>query len=178
MEISYTKYIVNGTKHVYCTNNGCTMDETLVAPALFELLGYSINKENTELCVGYAFNAVAIAEYNEANGTNIQLGVVAAIINEGESLSLSYNEGVVSSNLENTVIAPINNTYVGVDFKLTGFKDFEEGDTVDLKALNLVMCAYAYDGEFYFIGSADAKDYCEKSASTVTFATIENKVAE
>ncbi|MBQ4510848.1 MAG: leucine-rich repeat protein [Clostridia bacterium] len=178
MEISYTKYTVNGTKHVYCTNEGCTMDETLVAPKLFEFLGYSTNKENTELCVGYSFNEVAIAEYNEANGKNIQLGVAAAIINEGESLSLSYNDGTVSSNLNNTVIAPVNNTYVGVDFKLTGFKDFEEGDTVDLKALNLVMCAYAYDGEFYFIGSADAKDYCEKSASTVTFATIENKVAE
>ncbi|MBQ4510847.1 MAG: leucine-rich repeat domain-containing protein, partial [Clostridia bacterium] len=178
VEISYTKYTVEGTKHVYCTNNGCTMDETLVAPALFEFVGYSTNEEGTELCVGYGFNRVAIAEYNEANGKNIQLGVVATIIDEGESLSLSYNEGVVSSNLENTVIAPVNSTYVGVDFKLTGFKDFEEGDTVDLKALNLIMCAYAYDGEFYFIGSADAKDYCEKSASTVTFATIENKVAE
>ncbi len=177
-EISYAKYTVEGTKHVYCTNDGCSKDEILVAPALFEFVGYSTNNDNTELCVGYAFNAVAIAEYNEANGTNIQYGVVATIIDEGESLSLSYNDGVVNSNLDNTVIAPINSTYIGADFKLSGFKDYEEGDTVDLKALNLVMCAYAYDGEFYFIGSTDAKDYCEKSAQTLTFATIENNLAE
>lgn len=177
VEISYTKYTVAGVKHVYCTNDGCLKDETVDASALFEFLGYSTNNENTELCVGYSFNKVAIAEYNKANNKNIQLGVVAAIIGEGESLSLSYNDGTVSSNLNKTVIASIDDVFVSTDFKLTGFKDYEEGDKVDLKSLKLVMSAYAYDGEFYYIGSEDAKDYCEKEASTITFAQIQNRVS-
>ena len=177
VEISYTKYTVAGVKHVYCTNDGCLKDETVDASALFEFLGYSTNNENTELCVGYSFNKVAIAEYNKANNKNIQLGVVATIIGEGESLSLSYNDGTVSSNLNKTVIASIDDVFVSTDFKLTGFKDYEEGDKVDLKSLKLVMSAYAYDGEFYYIGSEDAKDYCEKEATTITFAQIQNRVS-
>lgn len=174
-EISYTNYTLVGTKHVYCTNDGCAKDDTLEAAALFEFVGYSTNKDNTELCVGYAFNLAAIDEYNKANSKTLAYGVVATIIDEGEALSLSYNEGVVTSNLENTVIAAVDSTYAGVDFKLSGFKTYEEGDKVNLKALNLVMCAYAYDGEFYYIGSADAKDYCNKAPQTLTFAQIEGK---
>lgn len=174
-EISYTNYTLVGTKHVYCTNDGCAKDDTLEAAALFEFVGYSTNKDNTELCVGYAFNLAAIDEYNKANSKTLAYGVVATIIDEGEALSLSYNEGVVTSNLANTVIAAVDSTYAGVDFKLSGFKTYEEGDKVNLKALNLVMCAYAYDGEFYYIGSADAKDYCNKAPQALTFAQIEGK---
>ncbi len=174
-EISYTNYTLVGTKHVYCTNDGCAKDDTLEAAALFEFVGYSTNKDNTELCVGYAFNLAAIDEYNKVSSKTLAYGVVATIIDEGEALSLSYNEGVVTSNLANTVIAAVDSTYAGVDFKLSGFKTYEEGDKVNLKALNLVMCAYAYDGEFYYIGSADAKDYCNKAPQTLTFAQIEGK---
>lgn len=174
-EISYTNYTLVGTKHVYCTNDGCAKDDTLEAAALFEFVGYSTNKDNTELCVGYAFNLAAIDEYNKVSSKTLAYGVVATIIDEGEALSLSYNEGVVTSNLANTVIAAVDSTYAGVDFKLSGFKTYEEGDKVNLKALNLVMCAYAYDGEFYYIGSADAKDYCNKAPQALTFAQIEGK---
>ncbi len=174
-EISYTNYTLVGTKHVYCTNDGCSKDDVLEAAALFEFVGYSTNNDNTELCVGYAFNLAAIDEYNKANNKTLAYGVVATIIDEGEALSLSYNEGVVTSNLNNTVIASVDSTYAGVDFKLSGFKTYEEGDKVNLKALNLVMCAYAYDGEFYYIGSADAKDYCNKAPQALTFAQIEGK---
>lgn len=174
-EISYSNYTLVGTKHVYCTNDGCAKDDTLEAAALFEFVGYSTNKDNTELCVGYAFNLAAIDEYNKVSSKTLAYGVVATIIDEGEALSLSYNEGVVTSNLENTVIAAVDSTYAGVDFKLSGFKTYEEGDKVNLKALNLVMCAYAYDGEFYYIGSADAKDYCNKAPQALTFAQIEGK---
>lgn len=174
-EISYEKLTLAGTKHVYCSNAGCAKDETFEAPILFEFVGYSTNKDNTELCVGYTANIKAIEEYNLYNETDILFGVVATIIDEGEDLSLSYDNGSVTANLANTVIAPIDSTYSGFDFKLSGFKDFEEGDTINLKALNLVMSAYAYDGDFYFIGNADAKDYCEKEASTITFEQIQNK---
>ncbi len=174
-EISYEKLTLAGTKHVYCSNAGCTKDETFEAPILFEFVGYSTNKDNTELCVGYTANIKAIEEYNLYNETDILFGVVATIIDEGETLSLSYDNGSVTANLANTVIAPIDSAYSGFDFKLSGFKDYEDGDTINLKALDLVMCAYAYDGDFYFIGSADARDYCEKEASTITFEQIQNK---
>ncbi len=176
-EISYTSYVLVGEKHVYCTNDGCSKDDVLEAAALFEFVGYSTNKDNTELCVGYAFNLVAIDEYNKANNKTIAYGVVATIIDEGEALALSYNEGVVTSNLNNTVIAGVDSTYAGVDFKLSGFKTYEEGDKINLKALNLVMCTYVYDGEFYYVGSADAKDYCDKAPQTLTFAQIEGQAA-
>ena len=177
-EIAYTSYVLVGTKHVYCTNDGCSKDDTVEAAALFEFVGYSTNKDNTELCVGYAFNLTAIDEYNKANNKTLAYGVVATIIDEGEALALTYDNGVVSSNLTNTVIASVDSTYAGVDFKLSGFKTYEEGDKLDLKALNLVMCAYAYDGDFYYIGSANAKDYCDKAPQTVTFAQIENQVTQ
>lgn len=174
-EISYEKLTEPGVKHIYCSNTGCIKNETLEAPVLFEFVGYSTNQENTELCVGYSINVKAIEEYNLCNETDILYGVVATVIDEGENLTLSYENGTVSSNLSNTVLAPINGLYSGFDFKLTGFKDFEEGDKVDLKSLNLVMSAYAYNGEFYFIGSADNLTYYEREASTVTFAQIQNK---
>ncbi len=174
-EISYEKLTETGVKHVYCTNDGCTKDDILEAPVLFKFGGYSTNEENTELCVGYSVNIKAIEEYNLCNETDIAYGVVAAVIYEGDTLSLSYDNGSVVSSLANTVVVPINGEYAGFDFKLIGFKDFEEGDEVDLKSLNLVMCAYAYDGEFYFIGSAEELNYCEKTASTVTFEQIQNK---
>ena len=177
-EIAYTSYVLVGTKHVFCTNDGCSKDDTLEAAALFEFVGYSTNKDNTELCVGYAFNLAAIDEYNKANNKTLAYGVVATIIDEGEALALTYDNGVIASNLDNTVIAAIDGAYAGVDFKLSGFKTYEEGDKLDLKALNLVMCAYAYDGDFYYIGSANAKDYCDKAPQTVTFAQIENQVTQ
>ena len=108
----------------------------------------------------------------------IAYGVVATIIDEGEALSLSYENSEVKSNLDNTVVATIDREYQGVDFKISGFKNYEEGDSIDLKSLNLVMCAYAYDGEFYFIGSANEENYCKKNADTVTFAQIEGTTTE
>ncbi len=174
-EISYGKLTETGVKHVYCTNDGCKMDETVDAPVLFKFLGYSTNEENTELCVGYSVNTKAIEEYKLCNEIDINYGVVAAVIYEGDTLSLSYNNGNVVSSLSSTIVAPFNGEYAAFDFRLTGFKDFEEGDELDLKTLNLVMCAYAYDGEFYFIGSAEEVDYFEKEASIVTFEQIQNK---
>ena len=177
--VSYKNgYLSSGLKTEECQRENCSHVKTTEQNAIFTFNGYSINEEGTELCVGYYVDNIDLNEYNKYSETKLSFGVVATIADEGESLSLSYDNGIINANLENTVIAPVDSKYLGFDFKITGFKDYEEGDTVDLKALNLVMCAYAYDGEFYFIGSADAKDYCEKSASTVTFATIENKVAE
>ena len=173
-EIAYTQYTLDGEKHVYCTNEGCSKSDKTVAPALVTLVGFSINNDETELCISYAFNKKAIDEYNLANGVTLQYGVVSTIIDENEVLSLSNDNGNVVSNLDNTVVAPINCLYSGVDFKLSGFKDFKEGDKIDLKALNLVMCAYIYDGEFYYIGSTGDKNYCQKVASTLTFKSVES----
>ena len=133
-----------------------------------------MDNDETELCVSYAFNKKAIEEYNASNEVKLQYGVVTTIIDENEVLSLTNDNGNVTSNLENTVVASIDNAYSGVDFKLSGFKTFEEGDKIDLKALNLVMCAYIYDGEFYYIGSTDDKNYCQKTAANLTFKTVKS----
>ena len=168
-------YLSSGLKTVECQRENCSHVKTTELNPVFTFKGYSVNDEATELCVGYYVDNIALNEYNQYNETRLFFGVVATVIDEGEALTLSYDNGSVTANLANTVIAPIDSAYSGFDFKLSGFKDYEDGDTINLKALNLVMCAYAYDGDFYFIGSLDAKNYCEKEASTITFEQIQNK---
>ena len=93
-------------------------------------------------------------------------------------LTLSYDNGV-KSNLDNTAIVAIDSTYAGFEFKLSGFKDKQEGDLIDTKSLNLVMSAYVYDGaEFNYLGSTDSKTYCDVTAPTFTFAQIVSETEE
>ena len=175
-EISYESYVNDGVKRVYCTNKCCTKDDELVAPKLFEFVGYAVKENGTQISVGYVFNVKAISEYNEVNDAKVYYGIIAAVVKEGESLELSYSEGAVSSNLSSTIIAPIDGIYSGVDFKLSGFKDYEEGDDVNLKELNLVMSTYVYDGEFSYVsGTENNQSYIDKNPLSITFAQIENQ---
>lgn len=169
-------YLVAGLKAVDCQRENCPYCDEIAVNAIFEFKGYSINEEGTELCIGYYVDTDALEEYNLYNEALVY-GVVASVIGEGETLSLSYDNGV-KTNLSNTIIVNVESAYVGFDFKLSGFKDKAEGDTVDLKALNLVMSAYVYDGEFSYIGSLDSKTESYNEPTTVTFAAVQAKITE
>ena len=168
-------YLLAGVKAVDCQRDNCSYCVEADVNPIFEFKGYSTNKDNTELCIGYVVDNKALGEYNLYN-EDLVYGIVATIIDDGEALNLSYDNGV-KANLDNTIVVEVDHSYVGFDFKLTGFKDKQEGDTVDLKALNLVVSAFVYDGEFYYLGSTESYTACDKVAPTLTFAQIQENLA-
>ena len=158
-----------------CQREECSYCIETEQQPIFKFKGYSINESNTAICMGYFVNNEALNEYNSYNDDLIY-GVVAAVVDDGQELNLSYDNGVKAS-LEKAMIVNVDSKYTGFDFKLSGFKDKSEGDIVDLKALSLVMNAYVYDGTFYYLGSLNSLTSCEKTASTVTFNEIQQMIS-
>lgn len=125
-------YLSSGVKALACK---CTLELTEVVNAIFTFNGYSTNKEQNAICVGFSVDKVALKEYNAVNPT-LQFGAVASLSTEN---ILSVDNGSVVGTT-NTVVAEVDGDYASFDFVLSGFNEAQY-------ELVLVVCAYVYDGE-------------------------------
>ena len=107
---------------------------------MIEIIGYSAKIGGNKICIGYKLNEESVLEYNKATGNEISFGVVAIMpINEDELKPLYVENGAVKA-IDYTIFASFTTLHASVDFVINGFtEEYYESD--------LVMCAYAFDGE-------------------------------
>lgn len=169
-------FVKTGTKTETCQNASCEHSNVTVAPALFVFVGYSTNRENTELCASYTANKKAIDEYTSCNkNVTFKYGVVASA-DTSRLDTLRVENGSIVANVDKTVIAEISGEYIGFDFRLTGFKTLESADEQDTKSVALILSAYvAVNDLIYYVGGTNDKEYFGTQATTLTFYQISNE---
>lgn len=152
-------YLEAGVKTSVCK---CTLEFAENVKAILVFNGYSTNKEQNAICVGYTVNRTELSEYNSVN-PKLQFGIVASAKTEN-ILSVSENKVVGA---QNTVVAEIENDYASFDFILFGFSESQY-------ELALAVCAYVYDGnEISYLASESTV-----APTTVTLKTVIEKTAK
>ena len=121
MDIIYSSYHIDGIKATTCGVEGCTLNETTVAKALFTCLGSSTSEtDSSSMVLGFTINSEAISEYTEVTGKSIKYGVFAVaeqvllendIFNENGSVAT----GVVSWEI-------LDQSLVAFDLKIIGLE--------------------------------------------------------
>lgn len=104
------------------------------AEALIAFIGISTEQNGYGICVGYTVNYEAIELY-ESYGKTFEYGVAACIKGEGMNELELVNTDLSAASY--AVVAGISSP--SFDFKILGFTD-------EYYELELVMCAYVYDG--------------------------------
>ena len=120
--IVYDSYDKEGSKIVYCTNEGCKHNITEKVEALFICLGYSFDENgNDGISVGYNINKAAILEYEEATGTEVSYGLFA-----GTKAGLGTDD-VIGENgeaIDGAIVAGFENSkYSFMFIKMYGFNE-------------------------------------------------------
>lgn len=146
-------YLSSGEKTMVCQ---CTLELTEIVDAIFKFNGYSTNREQNAICVGFSVDQNLLKEYNTVN-TPLQFGAVASAKTEN---ILSVVDGKVTGST-NTVVAEIKEDYSSFDFVLSGFNSTQN-------ELALVVCAYVYDGNAisYLTGESN------NAPTTVTLKSV------
>ena len=146
-------YLSNGEKTMVCQ---CTLELTETVGAIFKFNGYSTNRDQNAICVGFSVDQDLLKEYNTVN-TPLQFGAVASAKTEN---ILSVADGKVTGST-NTVVAEIKEDYSSFDFVLSGFNSTQN-------ELALVVCAYVYDGNAisYLTGESN------NAPTTVTLKSV------
>ena len=122
--ILYASFDSEGSKIVYCTNEGCTHKTTTEAPALFTCLGYSTPESgNGGISIGYRINGEAILAYEEITKETVSYGLFATTkqgLGEDDIIGENGEAG------NGTLIADIGNEdFAFIFIKMFGF-DTEE----------------------------------------------------
>ena len=174
IEIAYENgYASAGTRVETCTREGCSHNVTTNPGALLTLLGYSKDAGETRLCVGYIVNREAMAEYKAVNNLeDFEYGFTmstASNVADGSPLHVSNGKLEAKEPLGNGVIykIPAIESCVRVDLKL-------QGDFSDYRDLEILMCAYIYDGtKLAYIQSVDGENAEVAQITPVTIATTQ-----
>ena len=104
---------------------------------LFKFLGYSISVEGKSICVGYDVNKEAIDEYEKANSTTVQYGLLCAV---SDNVNPIAEDGTVIAGINGQARMLKNEAFSRFDIKLTANDWSKAGEAP------LVMCAYIIDG--------------------------------
>ncbi len=170
VEISYENgYLSVGVRAESCTNDNCEYCKTTNPRALFEFLGYSKDMSSTQMCVGYNIAYAEIEEFKAVNNlTTFEYGLVAGVSqNIPSAKPLEVVDGKVQAKvLEKGSIAQATISeyeLVLIDFKLLGFADHQD--------LEVLMCAYVYDGtSLVYLQDTQADSVVAKTISSITVA--------
>ena len=131
--IVYESYDKDGSKIVYCTNEGCKHNVTEKVSALFTCLGYSAPEDGRGgIAIGFTVNNVAIKEYTEATGKTLKCGVFAVVKDKLGNNDVFADDGTVADGVINADIA---DEFVAFELKIEGFTD-------EYKATKLAIGAY------------------------------------
>ena len=120
--ITYVSFDTIGTKTTCCTNEGCTRNITVEAPAFFTCLGYSAFENGKgEFSLNFRVNNEAIKDYMDITGEVVTYGLFAT------TKDAIGDKDIVSSNgtlADGAVMAEIPfDSFVALTIKMGGFKD-------------------------------------------------------
>ena len=138
--------------------------------AVFKMHGYSAKIGGDDICVSYAINRTAYEGYKKVTGKDISFGVVAKVLASTETeAEVLINDNGALSYTGKIINAPVSMEVGSVSFRIKGFS----ADS-SYYALNLVMCAYVFDGEAvdYICYNADGVVSQLATARAVTFAQL------
>jgi hypothetical protein len=147
-KIVYENGIDKAGKNVFsCTNDGCEHEYSEDVRAIIVFNGYSAKIGGSSITAGYMLNVEELEVYNAQLGTALEFGVVAYAPEDENDVNPINQDGTLL-NEDRTIYAKINtNEYVGFDFRLNGF----ELSNYDIE---LIMCAFVYDGKtVYYLGA-------------------------
>lgn len=159
-------YLGVGVRTESCENDGCEYCQVTNPRALFEFLGYSKDMASTQICVGYYIAYAEIEEYKSVNNLpTLEYGLVAGVsqnipnakplqIVDGEVQAITPTKGSIASLDLSTYDLTL------VDFRLTGFEDYQD--------LEILMCAYVYDGtSLVYLQDTQAQSVSAKTIATI-----------
>ncbi len=104
----------------------------------FKFLGYSVSRNARSICAGYSVNKEIIKDYNEANNVTLDYGIICAVSDSVNPLSLS---GEVAENINGQASSLSDTNYPRFDIKISA------NDWTNIANTPLVMCAYIIDGD-------------------------------
>ena len=163
-------YASKGSLTVGCTK-GCGLVSTTELEPIITLLGYSSKIDSGEICVGYSLNREALALCEDKLDITLDYGVVAIIPTDDADYTPLYVENGEIKSSEYSITSSVTKTSASFDFVIKGF-------TKDYYDMELVMCAYVYDGSSigYLCITQDENGNSEfkqcNRADTVTFSQM------
>lgn len=141
-------YASEGARREICKREGCTHDVSSTPKALVSLKGYSKNEAGSRMCVGYEINYVSMAEYKSIhNIEGFEFGtVMSTLANATDGKPLEIVDGkveiatpdtgkgnIIKANLTNESCTTVTSAIVG--------------DYTNYQDLQILLCAYIYDGQ-------------------------------
>ena len=138
--------------------------------AVFKMHGYSAKIGGDDICVSYAINKTAYEGYKKVTGKDVSFGVVAKVLTDNQTeAAVLFNDNGTLSYTGKIINAPVTMEVGSVAFRIKGFSA-----NSSYYALNLVMCAYVFDGEAvnYICYNASGVASQLATARAVTFAQL------
>lgn len=110
---------------------------------IVSLVGYSTRENGTGFCVEYKIDQASYAKYKEYYD-EMSFGLILSIVGEEtetvDVVNVSADGQVTAKDTSKTAVLNISDTFSGFTLKLTGFGENHSD-------LNIVLSAFAYDGE-------------------------------
>lgn len=168
--ISYQSFIKSGTISATCLDCGC-QDVKEAAP-IFECLGYSV-PTFTSPCfiVGYKADFTALTEYENATGSTVNFGILAAsksLLGSLDPLDANGNATVLEKG--KVLVARLNRVHNYFDGVVSSFTDEAQKD------ISIVICAYATvtdkDGNVTTVEYLQSERDSDGSLSGVSYNSI------
>ena len=140
--LTYESYGKAGTLSEKCIDCNLGAKKAMV-PALFTFKGYSVDDDNTSVCVGYSINVESISLYKEINNSSVfEYGIAVAVasnVSDNEPLIVENGKTSVANQLVVQATMQMD-IYSKLEVKIVG--DFSENENIQL-----LMAAYVYNGK-------------------------------
>ena len=164
--LSYANgYASAGARREVCQREGCEHDVSSEPKALITLRGYSKNEAGSRMCVGYSINYASMTEYKAINNLeSFEFGaVMSTLANAQNGSPLSVVDGAVVKNAPDTGKGSIIKADL-TSKSCTAVEIAISGDYTNYQDLQILLCAYIYDGTALSYIQAEETDTIESVA--------------
>ena len=158
-------YTSAGARREVGQREGCEHDVSSEPKALIALRGYSKNEAGSRMCVGYSINYASMTEYKAVNNLeSFEFGaVMSTLANAQNGSPLSVVDGAVVKNAPDTGKGSIIKADL-TDKACTAVEIAISGDYTNYQDLQILLCAYIYDGTALSYIQAEETDTIESVA--------------